>query len=65
MITLAPVSVVLAADHGPRPPQAIDVSDSAATNYWAGRLNVTPQELVVAVRDVGSSVAAIRRHLGK
>lgn len=65
MITLVPVSAVLAADHGLRPPQAIDLDDPGSASYWAGRLNVTQQELVTAVSEVGPSVAAVRRHLAK
>jgi hypothetical protein len=67
MITLAPVSSVLAAtaDHGARAPQAIDLKDPAATAYWAGRLNISQDQLVAAVGEVGGSVAAVRRHLAK
>ncbi len=65
MITLVPVSVVLAADHGVRPPQAIDLDDPASASYWAGRLSVTQEQLIAAIGEVGPSVAAVRRHLGK
>jgi hypothetical protein len=65
MISLVKVSDVLAADTGVRPPAAIDTTDDPAAAYWAYRLNVSPHELSEAIQKVGSSVAAIRRHLGK
>jgi hypothetical protein len=67
MITLAPVSTVLAAaaEQGGRPLPVIDVNDPAAAAYWAGRLNVTQDRLLVAVGEVGGSVAAVRRFLAK
>lgn len=67
MITLAPVSSVLAtaADRGGRAPPVIDVKDPTATAYWAGRLNVSEDQLVTAIGEVGDSVAAVRRHLAK
>lgn len=48
-----------------KPPPAIDTRDAQATNYWAYRLSVSPQELFAAIEKVGTSVAAVRRHLGK
>ena len=67
MITLAPVSSVLAAtaDQGGRAPQVIDVKDPTATAYWAGRLNVSEDQLFTAIGEVGGSVAAVRRYLTK
>ncbi|MGB3044617.1 MAG: DUF3606 domain-containing protein [Xanthobacteraceae bacterium] len=67
MITLAPVSSVLAAtaDQGGRAPQVIDVKDPAVTTYWAGRFNVTQDQLFTAIGEVGGSVAAVRRYLAK
>ena len=67
MITLVPVSSVLAGtgDQGGRAPQVIDVKDPTATAYWAGRLNVSEDQLFTAIGEVGGSVAAVRRHLAK
>ena len=65
MISLVKVSDVLAAETGVRPPSTVDTTDNEATAYWAYRLNVSPNELSDAIQKVGSSVAAIRRHLGK
>ncbi len=48
-----------------KPPRTIDTRDTTATNYWAYRLSVSPQQLSDAIEKVGSSVAAVRRHLGK
>lgn len=65
MIQLAPVAVVMAANLGARPAPVIDVNDDTAADYWAYRLNVTRDQLFAAIGEVGSSVAAVRRHLGK
>jgi hypothetical protein len=67
MISLAPVSTVLAAaaDQGGRPAPVIDVNDPTATAYWAGRLNISQEQLVTAIGEVGGSVAAVRRYLAK
>jgi len=63
MIHLVKVADVLATNIGVRAPAAIDTNDKNATNYWAYRLNVSPQDLADAIAKVGPSVAAIRRHL--
>jgi hypothetical protein len=67
MISLVKVSDVLAATAqiAGRAPQSIDTNDDSATAYWAGRLNVSTQDLFAAIQEVGPSVAAIRRHLNK
>jgi predicted RNA-binding protein YlqC (UPF0109 family) len=65
MISLAKVADVLNAETGVRPPSAVDMKDNETTAYWAYRLNVSPDELFDAIQKVGTSVAAIRRHLGK
>jgi hypothetical protein len=65
MIQLAPVAVVMAANLGERPAAVIDVNDDTAADYWAYRLNVTRDQLFTAIGEVGSSVVAVRRHLGK
>ena len=63
MIHLVKVADVLAANIGVRAPATIDMNDKESTNYWAYRLNVSPQNLAAAIEKVGPSVAAIRRHL--
>jgi hypothetical protein len=65
MIHLAPVAVVQASDTGVRPPAVIDTADATQADYWAYRLSVSHDELFAAIGQVGSSVAAVRRHLGK
>lgn len=65
MIQLVPVSSVLSAMSGVRPPASIDTADDTQTDYWASRLNITRDELFDAIGKVGPSVAAVRRHLGK
>jgi hypothetical protein len=47
------------------PPATIDVRDGTATDYWAYRLSVSHEALFAAIGEVGSSVAAVRRHLQK
>jgi len=65
MISLVPVAAVLASERGVRPAPVIDSSDASQRDYWAYRLSVSPTELNAAIEKVGSSVAAVRRHLGK
>lgn len=67
MISLVKVSDVLAvtAQAAGRAPQTIDTQDDEATAYWAGRFNVSSEDLFAAIQEVGPSVAAIRRHLNK
>jgi hypothetical protein len=65
MVSLVPVSVVLASQRGVSPAPAIDASDSSQRDYWAYRLRVSANDLDAAIASVGSSVAAVRRHLGK
>lgn len=55
----------MAANLGARPAPVIDVNDDTAADYWAYRLNVTRDQLFAAIGEVGSSVAAVRRHLSK
>ncbi len=65
MISLVKVSDVLAASEGVKPPSTIDTSDESATDYWAYRLDISPDDLFAAIAEVGLSVAAVRRHLHK
>ncbi|WP_431521766.1 DUF3606 domain-containing protein [Escherichia coli] len=41
----------------------IDTKDVSATDVWAERLNVSRDDLLAAIAEVGNSVAAVRRHL--
>lgn len=61
MIQLVTVASVLAMV---KPAQSIKADDAAAVDQWARRLNVSRDELLAAVSEVGQSVAAVRRHLG-
>ena len=65
MIELVPVSTVLASTRGVQPAPVIDSADDSQRDYWAYRLSVSAAELSAAMDAVGSSVAAVRRHLGK
>lgn len=65
MLRLVTVASVLSSNTVARPAPVIDTTDDAMTNYWAARLNISPDDLAAAVQEVGPSVAAVRRHLGK
>lgn len=65
MIRLAPVSTVLASNRGIMAPPVIDVRDASQRDYWSYRLNVSQNELSAAITEVGTSITAVRRHLGK
>jgi Protein of unknown function (DUF3606) len=65
MIRLVPVSTVLAATRGVAPAPVIDQGSDSQRDYWSYRLNVSQSELSAAIAEVGESVAAVRRHLGK
>ncbi|MET0724531.1 MAG: DUF3606 domain-containing protein [Tardiphaga sp.] len=65
MIHLVPVATVLNSQRGVQPAPVIDSADASQRDYWAYRLSVTSAELGAAIDQVGSSVAAVRRHLGK
>ncbi|WP_343213148.1 DUF3606 domain-containing protein [Afipia sp. P52-10] len=41
----------------------IDTKDVSATDAWAQRLNISRDDLLKAIAEVGNSVAAVRRHL--
>jgi hypothetical protein len=43
----------------------IDMADEDAVLYWAAELDISADELKTVVRSVGSSVKAVRDHLGK
>lgn len=60
MIRLVPVASVL---NSIRPAPVIDTKDVSTTDAWAQRLNVSREDLLAAVSEVGNSVAAVRRHL--
>jgi hypothetical protein len=50
---------------GPPDTQRINVNEPYEVSYWTKTLGVSEQKLRDAVRAVGVSVAAVRRHLGK
>jgi hypothetical protein len=67
MIELVLVSRVLTSERGAGVAAApeIDRQDASQRDYWSYRLNVSQDDLFTAIAEVGTSVAAIRRHLGK
>jgi hypothetical protein len=52
-------------NRGPRDGQRINVNEDYEVRYWTQALGVTPDELRKAVRAVGVSSEAVRRHLGR
>lgn len=65
MLRLVTVASVLSSNLGARPAPVIDTTNDSATAYWAMRLNISPDDLAAAIEEVGPSVAAVRRHVGK
>ena len=63
MIQLVTVASVISAFQ--KPPVALDLTNDAQTDLWAGRLNVSRDRLLEAVDRVGPSIAALRRYLSK
>jgi hypothetical protein len=45
--------------------QRINIHEPWEVNWWAKELGVSRAQLEAAVRAVGVSAAAVRRHLGK
>lgn len=39
--------------------RTIDVADDAAVHFWSDRLGVPPEEIVEAVKEVGSNTTAV------
>ena len=50
---------------GPQDASRISLSEPWEVEYWTRTLGVTRDELETAVKAVGNSAAAVRRHLGK
>ncbi|OBW40238.1 hypothetical protein AB670_03436 [Chryseobacterium sp. MOF25P] len=49
----------------PQDATKVNVNESWELDYWSKELGVTKERLKEAVKAVGTSVAAVRRHLGK
>ena len=49
----------------PQDPTKINVHEPWELNYWTTHLGVSEQKLKDAVKAVGVSVSAVKRHLGK
>ena len=49
----------------PQDASKINVHESWEAEYWCKALGVTKDQLVAAVKAVGVSAAAVRRHLGR
>lgn len=46
----------------PRAPSRVDTTDEWELGHWAREPGLSPQQLEAAVREVGESVEALRRH---
>ena len=49
----------------PQDASRINIHEPYELNYWADALGVSKQQVINAVGAVGTSAAAVRRHLGK
>lgn len=49
----------------PQDPTKINVNETWEVRYWTQALGVSEQQLRAAVKAVGVSTAAVKRHLGK
>lgn len=49
----------------PQDATKINVNESWELDYWSKELGVTKERLKEAVKAVGTSVAAVKKHLGK
>lgn len=45
--------------------ERINTSQDHELEYWAGKLEVTREQLMDAVQAVGNSAETVRKHLGK
>jgi hypothetical protein len=52
-------------DRGARDRSRIALDEDYEVRYWCERLGCTPDELRIAVREVGNSVEAVRDYLKK
>lgn len=52
-------------DRSFEPPAVIDLEDSRQVNYWADRLQATPDEISEAVQNVGPNRTAVAIWLGR
>jgi hypothetical protein len=52
-------------DRGPQDRNRINVNEEWELRYWTKELNLSPDELREAVKQAGTSVKAVREHLGK
>jgi hypothetical protein len=43
----------------------INIHEPYEVNYWCKHFSITKEQLVSAVKAVGTSVAAVSKHLGK
>ncbi len=50
---------------GPQDRSKINIHESWEVKYWCGKFDCTKAELAAAVKAVGVSAEAVRKHLGK
>lgn len=49
----------------PQDPTKINIREEWEVRYWTNKWKITRQQLIDAVKAVGTSVAAVARYLGK
>jgi hypothetical protein len=52
-------------NRGPQDRNRINVNEPWELRYWTKTLGLSEEELRNAVRDAGTSVTAVREHIGK
>jgi len=52
-------------NRGPQDRSRINLHEKWEVEYWTKELGINEEELAQAVKQAGSSAAAVRRHLGK
>lgn len=49
----------------PQDPKQVNVHEPWEVKYWTQKFGVTPSQLKQAVKEVGTQVQSVKRHLGK
>jgi hypothetical protein len=52
-------------DRGAQDRSRVNVNEAHEVRYWTKKWGVTKEQLMIAVRQVGVSVAAVAKQLGK
>jgi hypothetical protein len=50
---------------GPQDASKVNIHEAWEMNWWCAKFNCTKEQLIAAVKAVGVSSEAVRKHLGK